>query len=323
MRRFPTMKLCRQREFELTNSDPLPVTGNPKIDTALQGPIAEFKRKRAWFLVGFVVSVAAFFFFFFNVLESSETGNRIFFFVVSTIVLAGILNARFGKELSRKILPKVVTEFGFSYRPFAGYAPDLVKTGLLPNHTVKVAEDWISGDVSGRRLEAAEVEIVTGHKNKKRLFRGLVVSFQNPGPEDWLVIGKEAETKPGLFSGPLLGLKNLYEVHRVQSGSGQEFRVFMADPEQVIEPRIEGFLDALIRLDSLDGFRLYSVVRTYDTTHVALSNQRDLFSLGGLFFTPSSLQRKLSGALAELSIPLKVAEGLLAAEAAHPIENKR
>lgn len=306
----------------MSEPDPILITGNPKIDLALEGVIKEFNRKRVWYLIGVGACLATCLFFVFKALQNKEQASAFLLYAICAFVFALVLEGRFGKELSRKVLPQVVTEFGFSYRPFAGNAPELVKTGLLPNDTIKVAEDWISGDVAGRRLEAAEVEIVTGYKNKKRLFRGLVVSFQNPGPEDWLVMGKEAETKPGRFSGPLLGLKNLHEVHRTRSGEGEEFRVFMADPEQVIEPRIEAFLNALTRLDSLEDFRLYSVVRTYDTTYVALSNRRDLFSVGGLFFTKTSLQRKISGALAELSIPLKVAESLLAAEAAYPPKNK-
>ncbi|MDU8927903.1 hypothetical protein RXV86_10960 [Alisedimentitalea sp. MJ-SS2] len=290
------------------------ITGDPTIDTALEQPLAELRKKRWSYLAAIGVCV---------IIVLSTLGPAIALgrytpvFLVPALGAGAIavkLIAKFRKDVSQTVLPHVVGALGFSYRPCAGRVQALIDSGLLPDRAIERAEDWVTGEAGGRSLETVEVEITTEGKNKKRLFNGMVVSLANQTRKDWLLMGLEEDTTPGFFSGPRLGLKNLHEVHRVRSPAGNEYLVFMADPERRLESELEGYLSALAELDGLDGCRLYSVVRTYDVIHVALSMPRDLYSIGGLFFTNESLQRDIRFALTELTIPLKVAERLLAAE---------
>jgi hypothetical protein len=219
------------------------------------------------------------------------------------------------KQQESLLMPILARTVGLSYdknaKPFLKALPQR----LLPKG-VKTAEDHIHGTLGAHAIQLAEVNVETGGKNSRTLFKGLVAQFPNRVAMPAFFIALEDKTRPGIFFGGDLKTDGLHHLRNVTGEGGRTYGVWTSWSEMQEPPALAAVVEVLTRLETRvgRGAELYSATSNGVEMHVALSHTRNLFRAGGMFPNESDIFADVRAAMQDLTVPLTLANVLINAE---------
>lgn len=215
------------------------------------------------------------------------------------------------------VMPVLAGSIGLHYGKNAKGFVDGLPKRLLPDRHARSGEDHLIGQLGAHRIQMAEVQVETGGKNSKILFRGIVAQFPNSTAMPAFFMARQDETMPGFFSGGRLSTEGLHHLRDVQIGT-RTYGIWTSTPDGP-EPRalsdvVEVLRGLEVRVGS--GVELYAATSNGVEMHVALSHKRNLFRAGGLFPDEARIFADVQRAMQDLKIPLTLAQALIEAEEA-------
>lgn len=216
------------------------------------------------------------------------------------------------------VMPVVAQAVGLSYaknaKPFLAALPPR----LLPQKAVQTAEDHVQGRLGNHMIQMAEVSVVTGGKNSKTLFNGLVARFPNSIAMPPFFLAPMALTRPGVIFDAWMPTDGLHPLRTITGSSGGSYGLWTPWTSRDEPPALAAVVKVLTELESRVGVpaTLFSAVSDGAELFLALSHAGDLYRIGGLFPTEASVFRDVEAATRELSIMLNLAGQLIAAEEA-------
>jgi hypothetical protein len=216
------------------------------------------------------------------------------------------------------VMPVLASAVGLSYskdaKPFVKALPDR----LLPARGIRTGEDHIHGKLGARAIQMAEVNVETGGKNSKTLFKGLVAQFRNSAAMPAFFIALEDKTRPGMFFGGEISTDGLHHLRNVHGGGGRTYGVWTSWSSMEEPPALSAVVDVFTRIENHVGYgaELYAATSNGEEMHVALSHKRNLFRVGGLFPKEDEIFADVQAAMQDLTVPLTLAKALIEAEEA-------
>jgi hypothetical protein len=251
-----------------------------------------------------------------------DDGADRFKFVAITVII-GVLLMSFAYSQMRKrqealVMPVVAGAVGLTYTKNANAFMKALPDRLLPRSAVRKAEDYVHGKLGNHSIQMAEVEVATGGKNSRTLFKGVVARFQNSIAMPAFFLAPHAQTKPGMIFKAWIPTDGLYHLRDVVGSSGITYGVWTSWSDMQEPPALKAVVDILTGLDSRLGasMSLFTATSNGEEMHLALSHSRNLFSIGGLFQDDARLYSDVFGATRDLSVPLSLVKELVLAEAA-------
>lgn len=215
------------------------------------------------------------------------------------------------------VMPILARAVGLDYGKNArGFLAALPKR-LLPAKAVRSGEDHVMGRLGAHRIQMAEVTVETGGKNSRTLLQGIVAQFPNRTAMPAFFIALADKTRPGVFFGGDLSTEGLHHLRDVSHGS-RTYGIWTSQPGGAEPPALAAVIDVLTGLEAHvgPGAHLYSATSNGEEMHVALTHERNLFRVGGLFPDESQILADVQKALQDLTIPLALAQALIRAEEA-------
>jgi hypothetical protein len=219
------------------------------------------------------------------------------------------------KQQEALLMPVLARTVGLNYdknaKPFLKALPDR----LLPKG-VRTAEDHVHGNLGAHAIQLAEVNVETGGKNSRTLFKGLVAQFPNRVAMPAFFVALEDKTRPGFFFGGDLKTDGLHHLRNVTGLTGRTYGVWTSWSQMEEPPALAAVVEVLTRIENHVGSEaeLYSATSNGEETHVALSHKRNLFRVGGLFPSESDIFADVRHAMQDLTVPLNLAKALISAE---------
>lgn len=226
------------------------------------------------------------------------------------------INGWVAKGQQRMVLPHMAKAIGLDYEQNGREFLRQVPGRLLPRANVNRAEDWIRSNVGNRPFELAEVKAETGGKHSKTLFRGLVVQFENTVPIPPFFMAPERKTG-GWFS--RMKVDDLVQVDSVTGRNGEVYGVWLSQKgAERSHPTLRAVIDLLTDLETQIGSsaKLFSATSNGDKLHIALSQFRDMFKVGGLLANRKKIMAGITDAFEDLNVPLRIVSALLEVERA-------
>jgi len=216
------------------------------------------------------------------------------------------------------VMPVLAQAVGLSYDKNAKAFLAGLPRNLLPQKAAQSAEDHVHGRLGNHRIDMAEVRVVTGGKNSKTLFKGLVAQFPNSVPMPIFFLAPLSKTKPGVIFSAWMPTEGLTHLRDVTGPSGTPYGVWISWTERDEPPALAAVIKVLTDLETRVGVSasLFSVVSTGNEMFVALSHSGDLYRIGGLFPSEARIFGDVSSATQELAVVLNLARQLIAAEEA-------
>lgn len=273
------------------------------------------RRALIWMAATLVVTLAATA----MVLQINPQDGDVWKGAVLVLILGGALIVFWYSRMHRRqemlVMPVLASAVGLSYakdaRPFLGALPDR----LLPKG-VRSAEDHVSGQLGAHQLQLAEVTVVTGGKNSRTLFKGIVARFPNRTAMPAFFLAPEDKTRTGLFFGGDLSTKGLEHAQNVRGASGRTYGIWTSGGGNQDHPALAAVVAILTGIETLvgDSATLYAATSNGVEMHLALSLKRNLFHVGGLFPDEAAIFADVRAALKDLSVPLTLAKALIEAE---------
>ncbi|CAN1560867.1 hypothetical protein MCELHM10_02639 [Paracoccaceae bacterium] len=213
------------------------------------------------------------------------------------------------------VMPVLAAAVGLTYAKDAGGFLRALPVRLLPKG-VKSAEDLVQGNLGAHRIEMAEIKIETGGKNSRTLFAGLIARFPNRVAMPAFFIAREDKTRPGMFFGGELSTDGLYHLRSVIGGGGASYGVWTSwtarDEPAALAPVVEKVTRIEDQLGR--GTQLYAATCDGTEMHVALTHNRNLFRIGGLFPNEADVFADVRAAMQDLTVPLTLAKTLIEVE---------
>ena len=297
------------------------LTGDPSIDSQLQGALSALKMGQilSWIAVLSILLAGVWGTHLVYASNPEELGLSLLPLIAAFIGAASV-RGFLRKTFSASLLPTVAKAVGFEYSHTFHGVQDLLDTGLLPSGRVVRSEDSLKSDFGSVSVSSRDIHITTGGDEPKTLFAGLAISLKHPENRNSLVVTTEERTRSGRFRKPLVGIRNFIETARKKCPQGEEFRAFSSNREKANDHGFEPYLENILRLNAeLPNCRLFSLVRSWDETHVALSYDGNPMKLGGLFVTRSKLQEQVLEAVSTMQLVLQAVQVVLEAEAAEKL----
>lgn len=298
---------------------PLPPDTADHVAQAVRDLLPELRRKalRAVTLIAFAASVTAVVIYLLLTTGADDGGSWEWATYAGFAGLAAIyFTYRMTVSAQQSlVMPVLARSIGFTY---SQNAKDFVQTlprRLLPDRQVRKGEDLVTGTLGVHSIQMAEVEVETGGKNSKTLFKGIVAQFPNRTAMPAFFIAPEDKTRPGFFFGGDLSTDGLHHLRNVQS-NGRTYGIWTSSDGGPEHPALSAVVDILTRLETLIGpaARLYAATSNGVEVHVALSHMRNLFQLGGLFPNEARIYADVQQAMHDLTVPLTLAQALIEAE---------
>lgn len=253
------------------------------------------------------------------IVNSEMDGEDRFKFGLVTLGAAGIAIYHAYRWMRKRqealLMPVLARTVGLNYdknaKPFLKSLPQR----LLPKG-VQGAEDHIHGKLGAHAIQLAEVNVETGGKNSRTLFKGLVAQFPNRVAMPAFFIAQEDKTRPGFFFGGDLKTDGLHHLRNVTGPTGRTYGVWTSWTQMEEPPALAAVVEVLTRIENHvgSGAELYSATSNGEETHVALSHKRNLFRVGGLFPNESDIFADVRYAMQDLTVPLNLATVLISAE---------
>lgn len=220
-----------------------------------------------------------------------------------------------------QVMPILARAIGLEYSKDANAFVKALPKRLLPARGVRVGEDHVHGSIGAHAIQMAEVNVETGGKNSRTLFKGIVAQFPNRIAMPAFFIALEDKTRPGMFFGGDLSTEGLHHLRTVTGNGGRNYGVWTSWSEMEEPPTLSAVATILTRIEDHvgSGAELYAATSNGVEMHIALSHKRNLFHLGGLFPDENQLFRDVRAAMQDLTVPLTLAKLLIEAEetAAH------
>jgi hypothetical protein len=235
--------------------------------------------------------------------------------LIAGFLVGALVFAQTSRNHDQKVMPHLARAIGLGYSKDAAAFLKALPPRLLPDR-VRTAQDLLTGEVAGRRIDFAEVRVETEGKNARTLFRGFVIRVPNVVPMPPFFLGPASEFERGFLRAAKLSSEGLLELRRPRIG-GQEFVLWSSSGDVENDAGLEAVLGVLQRLDAVvgGGATLYSVTSDREVMHLALRQMRDLFSIGGVFSHEETVMAAARSALEDLSIPVRITGAILDAEA--------
>lgn len=236
------------------------------------------------------------------------------------IVILGVavilfLHRRMHRHQEMLVMPVLAAAVGLSYakdaQPYLKSLPDR----LLPKG-IRKAEDHVSGQLGAHRVQLAEISVVTGGKNSRTLFKGIVAQFPNRAAMPAFFLAPEDKTRPGFFFGGDLSTKGLEHAENVTGASGTLYGIWTSGGGSADHPALGAVVKVLTGIETQvgDSTSLYAATSNGVEMHLALSLKRNLFHVGGLFPDEADIFADVRTAVQDLSVPLTLAKALIEAE---------
>jgi len=243
--------------------------------------------------------------------------------LASFAILIGVLTVVGAHQWTRKkqealVMPLLAEAVGLTYSKDAKAFVKALPKELLPQRALNRGEDLITGQLGAHSLRMAEVKVVTGGRNSKTLFMGLIVQIPNRVPMPLIFIAPEDKTGGNRFFSSGLSTEGMVYLQPATGPAGRAYGVWGPDLTVRDDPALSAVLDVLTTIETRigRGAGLYSVLIDRNMTHVALTCRVNLFSLAGIFPTEARLLDDVRATMDDLSIPLTLASVVIEAEAA-------
>lgn len=215
-----------------------------------------------------------------------------------------------------QVMPILARAIGLDYSKDAKEFVKALPKRLLPDRGIRAGEDHVHGTIGAHAIRMAEVNVETGGKNSRTLFKGIVAQFPNRTTMPAFFVALEDKTRPGFFFGGDLSTEGLHHLRTVTGNNGRSYGVWTSWSEMEEPPALSAVVDILTRLENHigPGAELYAATSNGVEMHIALSHKRNLFHLGGLFPDEAQLFRDVRAAMQDLTVPLTLAKALIEAE---------
>lgn len=213
------------------------------------------------------------------------------------------------------VMPVVAGAIGLTYAKEAKSFVRGLPKRLLPSRGIRTGEDHVRGSLGAHAIQMAEVNVETGGKNSRTLFRGIVAQFPNRVAMPAFYIALEDKTRPGIFFGGELDTEGLHHLRNVRH-NGRSYGVWTSWSELAEPPALSAVVEILTRVEDHigSGAELYAATSNGEEMHLALSHKRNLFRIGGLFPSENEVFADVRAAMQDLTMPLKLAQALITAE---------
>lgn len=222
------------------------------------------------------------------------------------------------RKQEAQIMPILARTIGLTYSKDAKPFVKALPKRLLPARGIRAGEDHVHGAIGAHAIQMAEVNVETGGKNSRTLFKGIVAQFPNRTAMPAFFVALEDKTRPGFFFGGDLSTEGLYQHSTVTGNSGRRYGVWTSWSKLEDPPALSNVVAILTRIEDHvgSGAELYAATSNGEEMHIALSHKRNLFHLGGLFPDENQLFRDVRAAMQDLTVPLTLAKLLIEAEEA-------
>jgi hypothetical protein len=220
------------------------------------------------------------------------------------------------RKQEAQVMPILARAIGLTYSKDAKPFVKALPKRLLPERGVRAGEDHVHGSLGAHAIQMAEVNVETGGKNSRTLFKGIVAQFPNLVTMPAFFVALEDKTRPGMFFGGDLSTEGLYHLRTVTGNGGRRYGVWTSWSKVEEPPKLSAVAAILTRIENVvgPGAELYAATSNGVEMHIALSHKRNLFHLGGLFPDENQLFRDVRAAMQDLMVPLTLAKSLIEAE---------
>lgn len=220
------------------------------------------------------------------------------------------------RKQEAQVMPVLSQAIGLQYSKDAGPFVKTLPKRLLPERGIRSGEDHVQGTLGAHAIQMAEVQVETGGKRSRTLFKGIVARFPNRRTMPAFFVALEDKTRPGMFFGGDLSTEGLFQLRTVTGNGGRNYGVWTSWSGQDEPPALSAVVEILTRIEDHigPGAELYAATSNGEEMHVALSHKRNLFRLGGLFPDENRLFRDVRAAMQDLAMPLTLAKALIRAE---------
>lgn len=222
------------------------------------------------------------------------------------------------RKQEAQIMPILARTIGLTYSKNAKPFVTALPKRLLPARGIRAGEDHVHGSIGAHAIQMAEVNVETGGKNSRTLFKGIVAQFPNRTTMPAFFVALEDKTRPGFFFGGDLSTEGLYQHSTVTGNGGRRYGVWTSWSKLEDPPALSEVVAILTRIEDHvgSGAELYAATSNGVEMHIALTHKRNLFHLGGLFPDENQLFRDVRAAMQDLTVPLTLAKLLIEAEEA-------
>ena len=222
------------------------------------------------------------------------------------------------RKQEAQIMPILARTIGLTYSKDAKLFVKALPKRLLPARGVRAGEDHVHGSIGAHAIQMAEVNVETGGKNSRTLFKGIVAQFPNRTTMPAFFVALEDKTRPGFFFGGDLSTEGLYQHSTITGNGGRRYGVWTSWSKLEEPPALSKVVAILSRIEDHvgSGAELYAATSNGEEMHIALSHKRNLFHLGGLFPDENQLFRDVRTSMQDLTVPLTLAKLLIEAEEA-------
>lgn len=299
---------------------PSPSLAVPDVGAAVHALKPGLKRFSTYALVAMVVILAATVAAILASLNMLPSDRDRFKYAMVAPILGGLLIHFTYKRMRRAqealVMPVVAQAVDLTYSKDAKAFLQALPPRLLPRASVRLAEDLVEGRLGNHSIRMAEVEIATGGKNSRTLFKGVVAAFRNSIAMPAFFVAPHAQTTPGMIFRAWIPTDGLYHARDVQGPSGTRFGVWTSWSGDAEPPALQAIVGLLTRLDERLGgqMALFTATSDGEVMHLALTHRRNLFRIGGLFVSDEQLFSDVFAAVRDLSLPLKLVQELIEAE---------
>jgi hypothetical protein len=212
------------------------------------------------------------------------------------------------------VMPVLASAVGFSYSKDAKSFVNALPKRLLPKG-IKTGEDHVQGKLGAHAIQVAELKVETGGKNSRTLFKGIVAQFPNRAAMPAFFIALQDKTRPGIFFGGDLSTDGLHHLRDVHSGA-RTYGIWTSWSQMEEPPALAAVVGVFTGIENHigSGAELYAATSNGAEMHVALTHNRNLFRVGGLFPNENEIFADVRAAMQDLAVPLTLAKTLIEAE---------
>jgi hypothetical protein len=234
------------------------------------------------------------------------------------IALMVLAYGQMRKAQEALVMPLVAKAVGLTYQKDAKGFFRALPPALLPKTAVRTGEDYVIARLGPHEIRLAEVKVETGGKNSRTLFEGIVAEFHNRVPMPAFLLAPHEQTRPGVLFGSWIPTDGLVHRRDIAGPSGTEYGLWTGHSASPADaPALDKVVTAILGLERRIAapVELFTATSNGSETCIALTHERNLFRIGGLFPQRAQVLADVQIAATDLSIALSLAHELIAIEA--------
>lgn len=223
------------------------------------------------------------------------------------------------KQHETEIMPIVARTFGIDFVKHPVGFLDTIPDTIPPRSNRVTLDDGLSGTIAGRSWRFAEVRTESGGKNNRVYFDGAVVAVQAAAPLPQFIVARHEDTKGSFWKGAArLNLSKEPMTPHAFGGWLTDYGLWSRQMRDGDYATIERLCDGIARsVGQLgQGAKLCMIAVEGPEIVVAITHKHELFRIGGLFATESSVLADIRRVAQEVGPVITVVTGILQAEAA-------